>query len=297
MKNNLKTIITCILIAAILITGINTGNAVTVNAAAQYKQLNDGATITLKPGDAKKFLVLNSDGKDISYQYRWSSSNPEIVGVDNDFFDDYNGQYVELTARSIGKATITGVGRGTYSDVKEGSVFKVTVTVKQAGPTAKQKKCKHSWKTTKKATCERVGVKTCKKCKLQKTIAKTSHKWATSNKQVIEGEREDIVFYCMGCHCENIPAGVCGIDYHFDTQTKCPHPCTVRFSTEDYGTPEACKEAWANHHKTCGNNETGCNGGTKSCNGTTYASTVEYTGGHTVTKKVKVCMYCGKEKE
>lgn len=293
MKNILKRIITTFLITAILITGISFNTF--VNAAAQYKQLNDGTSVTLKPGDAKKFLVLNGDGKDISYQYKWSSSNPEIVGVDNDFFDDYDGQYVELTARSIGTATITGIGRGTYSDVEEGSVFKVTVTVKQAGPTAKQKKCKHSWKTTKKATCERVGVKTCKKCKLQKTIAKTSHKWVTSNKQVIEGEREDIVFYCMGCHCENTD-GRCGIDYHFDTQTKCPHPCTVRFSTEDYGTPEACIEAWRHHHETGCNGEAGCNGGPK-CNGTTYASTVEYTGGHTVTKKVKVCKYCGTEKE
>lgn len=293
MKNILKQIITTFLITAILITGISFNTF--VNAAAQYKQLNDGTSVTLKPGDAKKFLVLNGDGKDISYQYKWSSSNPEIVGVDNDFFDDYDGQYVELTARSIGTATITGVGRGTYSDVKEGSVFKVTVTVKQVGPTAKQKKCKHSWKTTKKATCERVGIKTCKKCKLQKTIAKTSHKWVTSNKQVIEGEREDIVFYCMGCHCEDIPAGKCGVDYHAETYTKCPHPCTVRFSTEDYGTVEACIEAWERHCDCHG--EAGCNGGPKGCNGTTYASTVEYTGGHTVTKKVKVCKYCGKEKE
>lgn len=293
MKNILKRIITTFLITAILITGISFNTF--VNASDQYKQLNDGTSVTLKPGDAKKFLVLNSNGKDISYQYKWSSSNPEIVGVDNDFFDDYDGQYVELTARSIGTATITGVGRGTYSDVKEGSVFKVTVTVKQAGPTAKQKKCKHSWKTTKKATCERVGVKTCKKCKLQKTIAKTSHKWVTSNKQVIEGEREDIVFYCMGCHCEDTD-GKCGIDYHADTHTKCPHPCTVRFSTEDYGTVEACIEAWERHHETGCNGEAGCDGGPK-CNGTTYASTVEYTGGHTVTKKVKVCKYCGTEKE
>lgn len=293
MKNILKRIITTFLITAILITGISFNTF--VNAAAQYKQLNDGTSVTLKPGDAKKFLVLNGDGKDISYQYKWSSSNPEIVGVDNDFFDDYDGQYVELTARSIGTATITGIGRGTYSDVEEGSVFKVTVTVKQAGPTAKQKKCKHSWKTTKKATCERVGIKTCKKCKLQKTIAKTSHKWVTSNKQVIEGEREDIVFYCMGCHCEDIPAGKCGVDYHAETHTKCPHPCTVRFSTEDYGTVEACIEAWERHCDCHG--EAGCNGGPKGCNGTTYASTVEYTGGHTVTKKVKVCKYCGTEKE
>lgn len=294
MKNILKQIITTFLIAAILITGISFDTFVTVNAVIHYKQLNDGTTVTLKPGDAKKFLVLNNDGKDIAYQYKWSSSDPEIVGVDNDFFDDYDGQYVELTARSIGTATITGVGRGTYSDVEEGSVFKVTVTVKQAGPTAKQKKCKHSWKVTKKATCEHVGVKTCKKCKLQKTIAKTSHKWVTSNKQVIEGEREDIVFYCMGCHCENTD-GRCGIDYHADTHTKCPHPCTVRFSTEDYGTPEACIEAWGRHCDCHG--EDGCDGGPKGCNGFKYASTVEYTGGHTVTKKVKVCMYCGTEKE
>jgi len=62
------------------------------------------------------------------------------------------------------------------------------ITVKVTKPTikmtAKQKKCKHSWKTLKKANCQRVGTKVCKKCKLQKTVKKTNHKWETITSKV-----------------------------------------------------------------------------------------------------------------
>ena len=65
MKNNLKTIITCILVAAILITGINTGEAITVNAATTASYVQKWGTVTMKPGDTKKVIVTDTDGNEI----------------------------------------------------------------------------------------------------------------------------------------------------------------------------------------------------------------------------------------
>ena len=53
MKNLIKTIITSILTAAILITGISV-DTTTVTAATTNDTFQNGGTVTLKPGDSMK---------------------------------------------------------------------------------------------------------------------------------------------------------------------------------------------------------------------------------------------------
>ena len=194
MKNTFKKFITCMLIAAIAITGISLESVTTANAATKYEQLEKGCTITMKVGETKRFLMTDEDGKDLLFCRTWKVSNKNVIFLQTDFTDDYTKEYVELTANAEG--TVTLVGR-TEADAsvdnyncfwREHCDDDINITVKVVKPdakmTAKQKKCKHTWKTLKKATCQRVGTKICKKCKLEKVIKKTGHKWETITSKV-----------------------------------------------------------------------------------------------------------------
>ena len=315
MKNNLKTIITCILVAAILITGINTGEAITVNAATTASYVQKWGTVTMKPGDTKKVIVTDTDGNDITTKYKWTSSDKSIVKVNMDFVSQSDfTECLELIAAGSGTVTLTGNPTGVgYGGIE------LTVTVKMAGPTAKQKKCKHSWKVTKKATCERAGVKTCKRCKLQKTIKRTAHKYVNTKITETEYDGYEYIVKCSGCDCAAHGVehyeGADGIVYG------CEYPCdfTAVVTTkrldhvaypfhydrivylEDFGCdPDdigtwnpAIKEAklWIADHQVNGlrpDQDRSMHGAYED---------IEYGyGEHKVTKTVKVCKYCGKQK-
>lgn len=203
---NLKTIrriVAAMLTLALVLTGITVDNTVTANAAATtIEQFQTGSTITMKPGETKRLLVTGESGEDLSEAYNWKCSDDAIVGIEVDFVDtsvDLTCCMI-LTARKSGTVTITGKPYN-YED----SELSMTVNVKMSGPTAKQKKCKHVWKTTKKPTCQRVGIKTCKKCHLQREVKKVSHKFVKKTFNVTTYE-----FWTTERHC-----GVC--DKKFET--------------------------------------------------------------------------------
>lgn len=208
---NLKTIITCILIAAILITGINTGKAVTVNAASGVTDIvkDDEVTttceITLKPGDVKKVTVHDKAGKDIQESFNWKVTKGEgtVINVEDDFVsnDDYTC-YMNIIGLKEGSATIVGQkGSATSPIGREFVEIKVTVKMPAAKMTAKQKKCKHKYVVTKKATCERPGMKVCKKCKWQKTIAQKKHVYVTETRPVTRAKYLYWVIECNSIGC------------------------------------------------------------------------------------------------
>ena len=198
MRKTLKQIITAILAAAILITGISPGSTMTAHAATTVENFKQNGEATMKPGDVKKLLVMDKSGKDLVETYKWSSSDSSVLKVESDFVDDSVDFTccVYVTALKNGTATITGKSIYGYQPLT------MTVSVQLAKATAKQKKCKHTWKTTKKATCERTGIKTCKKCKLQESISKKEHTW--TEKTVYTQECWHI-FHCNACTCYEDP--------------------------------------------------------------------------------------------
>ena len=306
MKNNLKTIITCILVAAILITGINTGEAITVNAATTASYVQKWGTVTMKPGDTKKVIVTDTDGNDITTKYKWTSSDKSIVKVNMDFVSQSDfTECLELIAAGSGTATLTGES----VSILDYNKIQLTVTVKMAGPTAKQKKCKHSWKVTKKATCERAGVKTCKRCKLQKSIKRTGHKYVNTKITETEYDGYEYIVKCSGCDCaahgvehyEGADGIVYGCEYPCDftviVTTKkrngvidYPHHYDYVIYEEDYNTwNDAVRAAtdkilWHALYDV------------KSDYHGAYEDFEYGYGEHKVTKTVKVCKYCGKQK-
>ena len=62
MKNTFKKFITCMLIAAIAITGISLESVTTANAATTASYVQKWGTVTMKPGDTKKVIVTDNDG-------------------------------------------------------------------------------------------------------------------------------------------------------------------------------------------------------------------------------------------
>ena len=306
MKNNLKTIITCILVAAILITGINTGEAITVNAATTASYVQKWGTVTMKPGDTKKVIVTDTDGNDITTKYKWTSSDKSIVKVNMDFvIQSEITECLELVVAGSGTVTLTGKA---VSLLEEYQTIQLTVTVKMAGPTAKQKKCKHSWKITKKATCERAGVKTCKKCKLQQSIKRTAHKYVNVTVKDFEYDGYEYVLTCSGCDHEpgDPECTMQGDNAHSCSKkcqfvviistkklggngiTACPFPHNYVVYDEDYNSHQEAIRAGIDlmkEHFIRTNNKH-----------YSYGDTDYPYGEHEVTKTVKACKYCGKQK-
>lgn len=307
MKNLIKSIITCMLIATIAITGISLDTTATANAATTASYVQKWGTVTMKPGDTKKVIVTDYDGNDITTKYKWTSSDKSIVKVNMDFVSQSDlTECLELIAAGSGTVTLTGKAVSILEDI---TTIQLTVTVKMAGPTAKQQKCKHKFVVTKKATCERAGVKTCKKCKLQKSIKRVDHKYVNTTIKTTEYDGYEYIVQCSGCDCEN--GFVCPA---FKTGIACNTACdfTVVITTKERGgiidypfhydkvlyledfDPErplgsAVEEADAlvfqhsndqripNMHRA-------------------YTDFEWEYGGHEVTKTVKMCKYCGKEK-
>lgn len=202
------------LIATIAITGVNFGGeAVTANAATKYETLNvnssgDSITINMKVGETKRLLITDENGKDIVTSRGWVKPySREVVTITTDFADEnWTTEYMEITANDVGEVTIKGRTEGYITADRTTVVpkeswpndIRITIKVTKAASklTATQKKCRQFWKTLKKATCQRVGTKTCKKCKLQKTIKKTDHKWVSTTRTSYA--TEDIIFEAGG---------------------------------------------------------------------------------------------------
>ena len=310
MKNNIKTIITSILVAAILITGISFDTSITANAASTASYIQKWGTITMKPGDTKKVIVTDADGNDITTKYKWTSSDKSIVKVNMDLVSQSDfTECLELIAAGSGTVTLTGNPTGMGYGKTE-----LTVTVKMAGPTAKQKKCKHNWKVTKKATCERTGVKTCKRCKLQKSIKRTAHKYVNSTLRTTEYDGFEYIVMCSGCDCPNsdvCPMFTKGIacdtkcDFTFVITTKergntiaYPYHYDRVIFIEDYDSFDdavtyACLFVQLQHPEDI---KTKSNGTLNPLMHGSYEDFEYYYGAHDVTKTVKTCKYCGKEK-
>lgn len=279
--NTLKSIIAMVLALALVLTGITldgiTAEAKVVNYQKDRTDINNikdlnETTINMKVGDTKKVDLVNESDKytiDLTNSYAWESSDETVVSMQRQWTVDVMVKisHVIIKAEKSGTATITA------TRVNTGETVSFTVIVTAPKVTAKQKKCKHSWKTTKKATCMESGMKTCKKCKLQKVIAKKQHKLETVTK-----EKNDYTYYliyqCGACLCEDPSV-------HYNDEFLCENWCEEEFSTLDYGTPEAALAA-------CNKHKEECNHGT----GKTKYIQVPYeqiTTNHDVT----VCSACG----
>ena len=305
-KNTFKKFITCMLIAAIAITGISLESVTTANAATTASYVQKWGTVTMKPGDTKKVIVTDFDGNDITTKYKWTSSDKNIVKVNMDFVSQSDlTECLELIAAGSGTVTLTGKAVSLLEDI---TTIQLTVTVKMSGPTAKQKKCKHKFTVTKKATCERAGVKTCKKCKLQKSIKRTDHKYVNTTIKTTEYDGYEYIVMCSGCDCENgfVCPGNCSTscDYTVVVTTKergnvidYPFHYDEVLYVEDYGGIGLDYSTWndaileATHiivwH--------GMYDLKSDMHGAWTDSEWAY-GEHEVTKTIKVCKYCNKEK-
>lgn len=308
MKKSFKHIISMVLISAILITSTITGSTATANAATTASYVQKWGTVTMKPGDTKKVIVTDYDGNDITTKYKWTSSDKSIVKVNMDFVSQSDfTECLELIAADSGTVTLTGKAVSILEDI---TTIQLTVTVKMAGPTAKQQKCKHKFVVSKKATCERAGVKTCKKCKLQKSIKRVDHKYVNTTIKTTEYDGYEYIVQCSGCDCEKQTE--CS---GFTTGIACDTACdfTVVITTkenngvihypysydkvlylEDFdpanplapAVEEAAFIIRTEHAKTQK---------VPYRHGSYTDFEWEYDG-HEVTKTVKMCKYCGKEK-
>lgn len=181
MKNLMKTLTIVMLTIAIVVTNIVIPMNNTTVSAAALPEFRDTKSLTMKPGDTKRFLLTGKTPDNVD-RYKWSSSDENIVKVETDFVDQTKDYTLCIILKAVSSGTVTITGKCMYAGIK-GYPDTVTMTVKVSLPkaTAKQKKCKHKYKTTKKATCERNGIKTCKKCKYQKEIKKIAHKYITES--------------------------------------------------------------------------------------------------------------------
>ena len=299
MKNLIKTIITSILTAAILITGINIDTTTVTAATTKGGEFTNGGSVTIKPGDSLKLTVTDTNkifdysyinDYDVVENYKWSSSDTSVLKVGTDFYDekvDYT-ECVVLIGVGPGTATVTGKSGGRQPDIT------MTVTVSLPKATAKQKKCKHKFKTTKAATCERVGIKTCKKCKFQKMIAKKAHQYVDKKVTKVEYDYTLVTVKCTGHDCTEPHETVSNGYTVFEV---CNNPCYWSASVildkngnatadSEYASIEEALYAHAEHDITMlqnGYEKHGTNG--------TYE--YPYGEGHTVTTTVQACKWGG----
>lgn len=288
MKNtrNLKTIITCILIAAILITGINTDNAVTVNAASRDMEFKPGGKFTMKLGETKwiSLIMRTSSGTEDNYtnDFNWTSSDENVVSLEVVNLSGTALDHVEVTVNGTGTAKITCTAKNNSN-----STASMTVTVKTAKKTAKQKKCSHKYKVTRKATCERPGMKVCKKCKWQAIIKKIDHKWEDTVETVTEYRKTYVEIYCTDTDCESYGTTRTECENTYGVQC-CPHIC--KWTSGKCESFDEAIERFRQHRAETINE---------------FHTTGHVTNGdwifeedpYTVEKHVTYCVYCGTYKE
>ena len=286
MKMNTKKLTTKViaglLAIAIVLTGVSIGEKTTVNAATNGSIENfadlKGTTVTMKVGDTKainfvEFLEYGAMLDDTNY-YNWSTSDASIVSMVNEYKvspDQVSTKidYFIIKAEKAGTATITATGKST------GTTMSFTVVVKAPEMTAKQRNCTHKWKVTKKATCLRSGMKVCKKCKLEKVVAKKKHVFVTKT-ETKTTYKEYVVYVCNSCTSTDPEIE----RYHnFENPIACHETCGMEFSAKAYGSESAARKAYDEHRY-------------KHNDFHTVSMTFEY--GDPQTKKVKVtrCKTC-----
>ena len=163
-----KKIVTLVLTAAIALSGALTSpitaDAVVFNPDGTKPNLQniydiENTNISMKVGDTKGFeLMQHYDGYSIDKTDTcdWTTSDASVVSLTKTYRPTSPNKvfFFTLKAEKTGTATITGTGLVT------GKTISFTVTVK-----VQLQSRSHAsiiWKTTKKATCLRSGVKTCK---------------------------------------------------------------------------------------------------------------------------------------
>lgn len=244
MKKTLKHIIAAMLAMAIALTGISFDNAITANAAAIDGRFTPNGSITMNSIDEMKnleMIVTDDFGieTNLTNQYKWTSSDESVVSVkvvqENRIMREYD--YILLTAHKNGTATITGTFTPDALTKMDSAPKTATMTVTVNAPTAsttakakkmtaKQRKCKHNYKISKKATCTRTGLKICKKCKWQVSIKKSAHLWSVETWYDMENTKEYYVVYCSGRDCELYGSTKDECYQKYGTNVACPHACT-----------------------------------------------------------------------
>ena len=235
MKKSFKSILAAMLALAITLTSVLTGDPMTAHAEAAYRKgvedaTNfDGKTITMKPGDIKKVLIDKTYEKSghISNEtdyYSWVSSNDNVVRIIREYgYADLGGNLMIARCALIAEKTGTAVITATDPN---GNTVSFTVNVATPKKTATQKACsKHKWITTRKSNCFWPGVKTCKKCKLQKTIARKEHQFVTKTEEWTRYKYR-FVYQCG--------VDLCGKEYDLDHVSVCDNWCTAQFDPLDY---------------------------------------------------------------
>lgn len=286
MKKLLKQIITMLIITCIMITGISFGGTDTANAAANVIEFIPGGAITMKLGETKnmRLTMHDSSGRESNYTdyFNWSTSDESVISLKVVDLFSTESDYVKIIVNGTGTAAVTCVSKNNPE-----STAKMTITVKAAKQTSKQRKCRHSWRTEKTATCERPGLKVCKKCQWKKVTSKSGHKWV--DKTIVDEENSSVclLLECYGCYCDDIPDEYReeGSLWHYDTGTKCKHPCGAKFTSEEYGSADAAWEAVRRHLSDPEHNGCIARVGT----GLYYKDPC--------TKTVKACKWCGIEKQ
>ena len=283
---NLKTIITCILVACIVLTGIGLDNTVTVNAASRDMEFEPSGKFTMKLGETKwiSLIMHTSSGVEDNYtnDFNWTSSDESVVSLEVVNLSGTALDHVEVTVNGTGTAKITCTAKNNPD-----STASMTVTVKAAKKTAKQKKCHHKYKVTRKATCERPGMKTCKKCKWQVVVPKTDHKWKDTVDTVTEYRKVSYEIYCTDTYCENYGCVEAECEKIYGVHC-CPHIC--KWTSGKCDTFDEAMEKFRQH---------------KAETKDEFHRTGHATWGdwdypedpYTVTKHVKECVYCGAYKE
>lgn len=242
-KNKLNKIIATVLTLALTITGIGLGDITTAHAAdatdvlVRTKDNTDieNTTVTMKPGDIMSIRYLYTTGSfsaNITDNYTWTSSDKDVATLNITYWKNSAGDpridWVSVRAEKAGTATITGTNKN------NGETHSFTVSVKAPKMTAKQKNCKHVWKTTRKATCVRNGMKACKKCKLEKVIKQKAHKFAT-NTEIYEVYETYEIYVCNACTCgEHVPTGFGQLVEN--PTVYCDALCGETFDAMDYDT-------------------------------------------------------------
>lgn len=172
----------------------------------------------------------------------------------------------------------------------------IKVTTPKA--TAKQLKCKHSWKTTKKATCLRSGEKVCKKCKLRKVLKKKAHSYTTEKREFTYYDHYP-VYICNGCTCEDKSLQELHESAFVNSPSDgyCPNICSKKFDPLDYDLNgdrhvdqediDAARDAMRDHQ----NEEKHGNWNY------VYFEVDDLTTGKTFTKDVEYCKTCKQTKE
>jgi len=265
MKKHTK-LIAMVLTLALAITSISLGNSTTVHAADDdvfYTLINckdntniENGTVTMKPGDIMSFQYIGGCG---SYKtsaptnnYTWECSDKSVATMKIVYRKNSAGNpcidWIEIRAEKEGTATITGTHK------KSGETISFTVSVTAPKMTAKQKKCKHVWKTTRKATCMRNGMKACKKCKLTKVIKQKDHNFVTKT-ETYEVYQTYPIYVCQSCACKDENGNKLHPNDMFDG---CKNICCEEFDAKDYDTNnngfdmndiEAAYDAYSKHQE------------------------------------------------